>query len=241
MSDFEYAIFFDITVLLDYCRTHLEECDPARDVIGAVKNDGGRVDISKNGWGNLNELVTNRQKLFKYLRDRATEHLRDFPEDEAEERYKANILTYAVLSEEGSIPFKLNERYLPDIEALHDCIDDMGLMQFRSYLDSQLTNFGRAYAKLDRLIDKKYHRGGRSSMMVEIVAEDFAESTGQYEGLLDAHFWADSQGKTVVIRDGAKAHENRDEFYERMWKTPSARRYILVSPEEMIEQTTTIQ
>lgn len=138
-----------------------------------------------------------------------------------------------IMSDE--VDFDLNEDYIPDIENLRESFNDIGIIDFRGYLDTHLTQFGRVHNKLDRKIDRKYDPSGRDDLIVESVTHYYTGSEMEKISLLHAYHWSKSNGNIIVVRDGTPAYKDKEDFHHRISISDSSR-FEIVTPQEVVSE-----
>jgi len=67
MSGTSPEIYIDLPVLLDYCRTHIEECQPTRQLLDLVDRKGARLEMNDDVYDFWDQSVLNMQALLHYL------------------------------------------------------------------------------------------------------------------------------------------------------------------------------
>lgn len=235
MSEFEFEVFLNYTSLVDYCRTFNEECDLTRELVDQIHSESGRLVAAKASWKRTGRAVTNMQRLLKHLRDQATEYLRR--ESDSVEEYISDILNYDSLQSQSTLPFGLNEEYIPDESELRSMARQDGLEQIREYTDTHLNLCNTAYRSLDRKIDRRLDDAERISWTADAALSQFADSDILYEDLKEAYVWSiDYSDCGLIARKSSNICQNREDFYNRIKTNPDDPRIKVYSPEEVLDQ-----
>ncbi|GAA0717622.1 hypothetical protein J2744_000543 [Halorubrum trapanicum] len=227
-------IFADISVLLDYCLVYNDGQESANVVFEEISDRGGSIVASEDAYADLNEMISNRQRLFKHLVDSCTEYMNDRELTAAD--YKNDVLNYTSINQ--TVDFDVDESLLPDIQSLHDYFDEVGLSDFRNEVDRFMRqgSIQRRQLRKRFFADKGlYSKGGQSATMLRITISGIAEYEAQEVSLVDAAFWCQTQGNQILIRHGSSPHEKRDKLLSAVEEITTGP-VSAYSPEEIEER-----
>mgnify|MGYP000112022639 CR=1 FL=1 len=197
MANDEFYAFADISVLVDYCRPHTESGEYSQQVLNYINSEGGELSISKNCSDPLEKRITNRQRLFKHLMDRASEYLkRDISNPEQE--FRNNELSFTELKQNA--PLGVRASYKDEVGKLEQLLDDVGLAEFRTQLYDLIDECSRAFSRLDQnIIHRRYSRGGKSNWMIESMLHQHTNDDAQVDSMMDAHYWCQNMSHNTIL------------------------------------------
>lgn len=222
------ALLIDYECSLDYCQPSLPGHEITVQVLDSVHNEGIQLDMTKNCWKNLTNSLTNTIELFNYLGDEATGLLRKHDCETALGIFKDQVLTNSNLREAQDI--SLNEKYMPEISDLQDAVEDMGLMKFRAYADTQVTTCQNGQTNLDFMISERYERGGANPWVYESAINKKFDRDRVINLLIDAYIWGDSTNDYLLARQNSPIYLEK-EFIRKSMETSH---FDILSPTDIV-------
>lgn len=220
------AILIDFKSAIDYCQPFLPDNEVTRLVLDQIHKEGIKIEIRKSCWRNLNSSLSNVLNLFIFLRDQATETLRENDPDEALTIFSATVLSQKGLQDTS---FSLNQDYMPTISDLQDAVEEMGLEEFRAYADDQVSTCQDGQTRLDLLIDNRYCPGGEDPYIFEASISEIIDDDKDMDVLIDTYIWGNNSDSYLVTRGESKIHSKKDEIYNCMAK----QKFEILCPEEI--------
>lgn len=227
-------IFADISVLLDYCLVYNDGQRSADAVFEEISERGGSIVASKEAYANLNEMMSNRQRLFRHLVDSCTEYMRD--QELTASDYSSDVLNYSKINE--VVDFDINESFLPDIQTLRDHFDEVGLSEFRNEVDRFVRQGSIQRRQLRQRFfadEGLYSKGGQSAGMLQITISSIVDYRVQEVSLIDAAFWCQTGGNQILISHNSGPYEQREKLLNAVEEITTGP-VSAYSPEEIAER-----
>ena len=225
MSEIDNSILIDWYVGLDFCKTHIPECDLTRDILRRLHSYGVSIEIRTKCWRKIIDSLGNIQLLLEHLTDRASDLLSEYSEETALTKFKSNVLERSELTDNLGI----DPKYLPEPARLKSDVEEMGLRTFRRYTDNGLSMSISAQSELDLLISSKYSPSSKDPFIFEASMNKIMDSDEQVDLLLDAHVWSDTNGSYLLTRKGNKIYCEKSAIEEKMNRS----KYKILSPEDI--------
>jgi len=201
-------MFFDNSVLSDYCRIHARHHDDADKVLSEYD---GEMWVSEFGEKRFDEETTNRQRLFGYLKREIGKILSDDDLSDAEKQTQItnNILDFEEINKNVAFPMK--DKYRPLIGHLKKYIKDESSRELIKRIDRIKRAARSRESELKRVvIDKRQQR--HSEPLLRAYISGNVENEIQAKIVVDAVYWSrKTGGKYFTARDTAAVYVERDE------------------------------
>lgn len=195
---------------IDFCQPSLPEYEETRRVIEDVHTKGLQIDIRQECWSQLTESVGEMIRVFKALRDEASEVLKTSEDDAtALEEYTDRVLRQDTLEEYG---IDMDSPHLPEMEELENAVQEMGLKKFRQYADSLVKNCPRGQQRLELLIDNRYTRGGQDVTFFEGSVRSYISDDARVQLILGAYIWSKANPGYLLTRCDSDIHNKKNEI-----------------------------
>lgn len=216
MSNSSTEVFVDLPVLIDYCRTHAEDCYPTRKLLDIADQKNAYIAISSRVYDFWEESVLNMQALLKYLKSEADRYVLEENYNDTEQKFSEKILCLENLNSENSINHQINQEYSKTIDEHIEYIDQNGLTDYRGYLDTHLENCSLAHNKMDGMIDNRYGSAGADRFWIKNTLESFSEYETHLKSLVDGHYWCKSGGDLFLVRNEYRASYDISELKKKL-------------------------
>lgn len=201
-------IFFDNSVLSDYCRIHARHHDDADKVLSEYQ---GEVWVSEFGEKRFDEETTNRQRLFGYLKRKISKILSNDELSDAEKQTKIidDILDFEIINE--NIMFALKNEYRPIIEHLKRYVENESPKTLLKRMNRIKRAARSRESELRRtVIDKRQKR--RPEPLLRAYISSNVENEIQAKTVVDAVYWSrETGGRYFAARDTDAVYVERDE------------------------------
>jgi|AntDeeMinimDraft_4_1070355.scaffolds.fasta_scaffold05320_2 hypothetical protein len=234
MSGTSPEIYIDLPVLLDYCRTHIEECQPTRQLLDLVDRKGARLEMNDDVYDFWDQSVLNMQALLHYLKDEASQYSLKEDYDDPGEKFANNTLTLENLNSQESIGYQIEQAYNKEISSHIEYIDEHGFTDYRTYLDTHLQNCSRAHSKMDGMIDNRFGPGSVDRFWVKTELESFSEYDQHLTSLVNGHYWCKSGGDLFLVRGKNRVSYDIDDLQTKLLKNTN-HEISVASPSQVLE------
>ncbi|WP_248518016.1 hypothetical protein [Salinarchaeum laminariae] len=224
------AVLLEFETSLDYCQPILPDHETTSEALDAIHEFGVRIEMRRSCWRNLTDSLTNTLELFLYLRDQASELLRQHDSDKALEIFNESVLTKGNLV--GDQHISLSEEYMPDVEDLREAVEEMGIKDFRGYADTQQRVCSSAQDELDLMIDSYFDGSGKDPYLFEVSVEQVVDSDRIVDVLVDAHIWGTQCDGYLLTRHESVIHSEKEEILDCMAEDA----FDILSPVEVAER-----
>lgn len=221
------AILVDYRVGLDYCQDLTKNHEIATQVLKYCYKDGVEIDMRKDCWQLLTSSISNLLGMYEYLRDNATQLLKQSNTD------PLDVYLESVITQENLERYITNDmRLLPSIEDLRKDVNKMGLQSFRAFADDQIETAQQGQSQLDLMINQRYHRGGHTPWLYESSIKNQFNNDINTDILLDSYSWANKKGNSfsvLVTRSNSRIHTSKKKVSNSMIEP----KFKIASPEEI--------
>lgn len=183
------------------------------------------MDIRQQCWTRLTESLSNAMKVYLHLRDEASSLLAEEEDAQAATQYVDNILTAERLEEIG-----VSGDYLsaPNLDDLRTAVDEIGIREFRGYIDTQINYCKQGQERLDMLIDNRFSPGGEDPFLFEASVGNLLDDDLRVTFLKDAYIWAKGLDGYILTRCDSDIHSQREEIHGCM----KGERFEIVCPDD---------
>ena len=222
----EGSVLIEYRAAVDYCQPVQEYHEVTNAVLDEMNNFGIQIKIRKACWRKLNDSISNVLNMFTYLRDEATEILKNRSQKNAEIEFTESILTHESLSQEN---FSLNDEHMPELSVLREAISEVGIRDFRAYADSQVQICQKNQRRLDLMVDRTQKYGSEDPWVFEASVGNIVTTSWDEDFLTDAFVWAKRSGDYLISRCGSEIHSKSTEIQNCM----STQRFQILCPEEI--------
>lgn len=124
-------VFIDISVPIEYCCVYFNGNEFAKEVVDTFHEEDISMIVCNGFSPFLNEVLSNRERIWDYLVLEAERHLR---QDELTAiDYIDNILEQS--SVERNLGIEFNEHYEPDFNEMKTEFKTRGLQEFKNHID----------------------------------------------------------------------------------------------------------
>ncbi|MFC5278522.1 hypothetical protein ACFPM1_07100 [Halorubrum rubrum] len=226
MSEVDSSILIDQYVGLDFCRTHISECDLTRRVLRELNEFGVNIVIRKSCWERVTNGLANIQMLLEHLCNRASELLQDLSDEDALNEFVSDTLTHSELVDDLNI----DPEYLPDVGNLKSDVRDLGIREFRRYLSNNLTQSIKAQRELDLLVSSRYTSSAHDPLIFETSISQIIEDEEVIEILLDAYAWSGGDKKYLLTPQNGVIYREKSDIEDKMNNSS----YEILSPEDIM-------
>lgn len=216
MSTSSTEVFVDLPVLLDYCRTHVEECEPTREMLDHADKQNAYIEMSQSAYDFWEQSVLNMQSLLNYLKNKVNKYSLEEDYDNPGQKFMNDVLTLEHLNNSTPIGYEIKSEYNGEIETHIEYINEEGFSAYRGYLDTHLKNCSRAHSKLDDMIDNRYGPGGVDRFWIKNGLDSFSQYSQHLSSLVDGHYWCKAGGDLFLVRDGDRASYELSELKEKL-------------------------
>ncbi|QLH76550.1 hypothetical protein HZS55_04185 [Halosimplex rubrum] len=208
MSSTSPKIFFDNSVLSDYCRIYADNHEYANKVFSEYD---GEVWVGEFGEERFDEETSNRQRLFSYLKDEISGRISSHSSlsgEEVKEEIREEVLDVDRIN--SSLLFPIKENHTDIIE--HVC-EELERKSPKDLLE-EIRDLSRAARTLESnlkrtKIDERQPR--RPEPLFRAMVVSHVENEIQAKNVVDAVFWSrETGGEHILIRNSDDGYQNRD-------------------------------
>lgn len=204
------GVLVDYKAAIDFCHPSLTEYEETRRVLEDVHSKGLQIDIRQECWSQLTESVGDSIRVFRALRDEASEVLKTSKDEAAAlDEYTDRVLQWDTLEEYG---IDIDSPHLPEMEELENAVQEMGLKKFRQYADDQVQNCPSGQQRLELLIDNRYTRGGQDVTFFEGSVRTHISNDNRVQLLLGAYTWSRTNSGYLLTRCNSDIHEKKNDI-----------------------------
>lgn len=227
-------VFADVSVLVEYCSIYFEEHHFAAKVLDEYYDEGGKIVVSEKSWLGLNSKMTNRERLWNHLLDKATEYMKD--DDLGAAEFRSDILNYTSL--EQNLDFHFHEEFLADVRSLREEFNEHGFEEFRELIDDSRIQGNIQRRELENGKDLgMFHRGGsRGSWMASSQIGQYTITDSQTSSLMDYGYWRRENNGALLLGSMSKTAESIDELADAIESVANNEPTIL-TPKKIVEET----
>jgi hypothetical protein len=214
----------DWEVGLDFCRTHIPSCDITRTVLRDIHEFGIEINIREKCWKSIVENLVTVQHMLEYIRNNASKFLNECSEHEAISEFNSQIIETSLLSEEIGV----KPEQIPDENKLREAVREMGLRNFRGYIDDNLSLTIKAQNELDQMVTSKYTPSGGDPLFFEGSVKTHVNSG--VDILVDTYKWARNNGDYLITPQYSNIYNNKGNIEGSMQN----QRYSILSPDDIM-------
>jgi len=225
-----HGILIEFRTAVDYCLPFQPNHEITNHIVDYCYEYGIQLDMTIPCWRDLCDSITNALNFFLYLRDRATETLRELPPSEALDLYIESTLNHSNLNSQDDL--SLNAQSLPDLNELRDAVRNIGIRRFRAYIDSQMQGCSMAQNMLDLRINRRFERGGSDPYLFNASIIGTISKEKDRELLLNAYDWGTGENRYLITRKDSELYSKKDTIYQYMQN----KKFDIICPEDVDRQ-----
>jgi hypothetical protein len=235
MSATSPSVYLDLAVLIDYIRTHIEECDDTRKAVDILDKKGAYIEISNSVYDFWENSALDTQRLLKFLKKEVERFRHEEEYEDPEEVFASDVLERDYLNDQSEIAFEIKPSFETEIESHQRYLRENGLREYELYLKRHLDVCSKAHQKLDGIIDNRYGPGARDRSWVKMRFREFTNSDIHLSSLVDGYYWCKSDDELFVVRDVDRTeYDISDLKHQLLHNTNSS--VSVVSPPRVVDE-----